>query len=59
VNRAEEIRGPLQIFDCQFKEESLARFAFFHLLANGVVAVVTFLDEVIEDCGIRGNTRDR
>jgi hypothetical protein len=58
VDRPEEIGGLLQVLDRQFKEESLARFAFFQFPADGVVIVVAVLDGVIEDRGVRGETRD-
>jgi len=44
VDRAEKIRGLPQVLDRQVKEESLARFSFFHFLADGVVVIVTVLD---------------
>src|ERR1019366_8321955 len=53
VDREEEIGGLPEVIDRQFKEESLARFAFFQFLADGIVIVVTVLDGVIEDRGVR------
>ena len=55
----EEIGGLPQVLDRQFKEQRLARFALFYFLADGVVIVVTVLNRMIEDGGVRGKTRDR
>ena len=43
----------------QLEEQRLARLAFLQFLADGVVVVVTVLDGVVEDRGIRGEPRDR
>ena len=43
----------------QLEEQCLARFAFPHFLADGIVVVVTVLDGVIKDRGVRGEPGDR
>jgi hypothetical protein len=43
----------------QLEEQRLARLASLQFLADGVFVVVTVLDGVIEDRGVRGKSRDR
>jgi hypothetical protein len=54
VDWPKQIGGLLEVLEREFEEQSLARLAFFDLLANCGVVVVAILDGVIEDRGIRG-----
>jgi hypothetical protein len=49
----------LRSSDRQLEKQRLARLAFLQFLADGVVIVVTVLDGVIEDRGVRGEPCDR
>jgi hypothetical protein len=59
VDRSKQIGGLPEVLQCQLEEQRLARLAFLQFLADGVVVVVTVLDGVIEDRGVRGKSRDR
>ena len=59
VDRPKQIGGLPEVLQRQLEEQRLARLAFLHFLADGVVVVVTVLDGVIEDRGVRGEPRDR
>ncbi len=59
VDRPKQIGGLSEVLQRQFKEQLLARVSFLHFLANAIVVVVTVLDGVVEDGGVRGKSRNR
>jgi hypothetical protein len=59
VDRPKQIGGLPEVPQRQLEEQHLARLAFLQFLADSVVVVVTVLDGVVEDRGVRCETRDR
>ena len=59
VDRPKQIGGLPEVVQRQLEEQRLARLAFLQFLADGVVVVVTVLEGVVEDRGVRGEPRDR
>ena len=59
MDRPEQIGGLPEVLHRQLEEHRLARLAFLHFPADGVVVVVTVLDGVVEDRGVRREPRDR
>ena len=59
VDRPEQIRGLARIFQREFEEQRLARLAFAHHPADGVIVGAAALYGVIEGRGIRCQSRHR
>ena len=59
VDRPKQIGSLSEVLQRQLKEQRLARFPFLQFLADRVVIIVTVLDGVVEDRGVRSQPRDR